>query len=135
MCGNICYNVTEYTEDIQNQMVIQGRPKYTSFEQLTIINKQKEKNVCKIIKGKNISGAGFLLLIPHPDKINLLPTLITCNHVLGKDDIIPGKKINLLFNDKVSKILKIDDSRKTYTSNIKEYDITIIEIKKKMDLI
>ena len=116
-------------EDIHKELIIKHRAKYISFEDLSAITKQKENNVCKIKKGENCSGTGFLCLIPFPDRLNQLPVLITCNHILGKDDIKPGKKINLLFNDKVSKTLIIDESRITYTSEDNEFDTTIIEIK------
>jgi V8-like Glu-specific endopeptidase len=53
--------------------------------------------------------------------------LITNNQVLKETDIIQGKKIKLILNNKNLEI-KIDKLRKTYTN--KEYDITIIEIKK-----
>ena len=134
MCGCKICDCFKKEEEIKNQVLIEGRPKYISFENIEIIKKQAVKNVCKIRKEKNISGTGYLCLIPHPDKLNPLPVLITCNHILGKDDIKPGKEINLLFNDQIEKILKIDDSRKTYTSNEKEFDITIIEIKKEDEI-
>jgi hypothetical protein len=59
-----------------------------------------------------------------------MPTFITCNHILGEKDIIEGSEIELTFkNDEKKVILTIDKSRKIYTSDEKEYDITIIEIK------
>ena len=52
---------------------------------------------------------------------------MTCNHVLGTNDLIEGKKIKIEINNN-EKILKIDKSRKIYTDE-KKYDITIIELK------
>ena len=89
-----------------------------------LIDMQIKKSVCKIINGDKIRGTGFLALIPYPDRLNPLPVLITCNHVVsGKE-----KEIKLIFNDKLEKVLQLNSTRKIYTNNIK--DITIIEIKK-----
>ena len=61
-----------------------------------------------------------------------MPVLITCNHVLNKDKISIGEKIDFsLNNEKIKYSIKISNSRKTYT-NIQK-DVTIIEIKPKED--
>ena len=112
-----------------NEVMIPGTPDCISFEGLAVINEQKENNVCKIIKENGVTGTGFLCIIPFPDKLHPLPTLITCNHVINEDEIKPGKQIKLLFNDKNERILEIDDSRITFTSPEEEFDTTIIEIK------
>ena len=96
-------------------------PDYIPFEDMEIISEQKKDNVFKIMKKNDIFGTGFLCLIPFPDKLNLIPVLFTCNHVLNEDDISPGKEIKLLFNDKIEKIIKIDETRKTWTNT--EYDL------------
>ena len=57
--------------------------------------------------------------------LDLLKVLITCNHVLNNLKI--GNEIQLIFDDGVSKIIKLDESRKLYTNE--ENDITIIELK------
>ena len=116
------------TETI-NEIKIPGTSDSISFEGLAVINEQKENNVCKIIKENDTTGTGFLCIIPFPDKLHPLPTLITCNHVINEDDIQPGKQIKLIINDKIEKILTIDDSRMIYTSPENEFDTTIIEIK------
>ena len=127
MCGCL-FNNNE--DQIHKELIIKGRSKYISFDALSAITKQKEKNVYKIIKDENSSGTGFLCLIPYPDRLNQLPVLITCNHILGKDDIIPGKKIQLIFNDKLLKSLELDESRIIYTSEENEFDTKLM-----MDLI
>ena len=119
-----CGNVPQ-----ENEAKIPGTPDAISFEGLAVINEQKENNVCKIVKENDVTGTGFLCLIPFPDKLHPLPVLFTCNHVLNGDDIKPGKEIKMIFNDKIEKILKIDDSRMTYTSEENEFDTTIIEIR------
>ena len=54
---------------------------------------------------------------------------MTNYHVLNINDIDINKEIQLSINNDKSTIkIKIDNNRKTYTN--KEYDITIIEIKK-----
>jgi len=78
----------------------------------------------------------FLCYIPFPDKIHILPVLITNNHILNEEDISIGKKINFSINneEKFYEII-IDDSRKTFTKK-PPYDITIVELKPndKLDL-
>lgn len=106
-----------------------GICKPISFKDYDIFKEQNKYSVCKIIKDNKHYGTGFLCLIPFPDKRSQLPVLITCNHVLTKEDIKIGKEINLNFVDiYYNKKLYIDKSRKIYT-NDKKYDLTIIEIK------
>ena len=83
MCGCLCKS----EEDIHKELKISRRAEYISFDKISIIMKQKENNVFKILKENNSSGTGFLCLIPYPDKLNQLPVLITCNHILGSSDI------------------------------------------------
>ena len=89
-----------------------------------------ENCICKInlIEG---FGTGFFCAIPFPDLNNLLPVLITNNHVLNKEYLKKGKEITFTTNDERNfyKII-IDERRKVYT-NEKPFDVTIIEIKKK----
>ncbi len=87
-----------------------------------------ENSVCKVVLGNKIKGTGFLSLIPSSDKINQLPVLITCNHIINGDE----KEVKLIFNDKLQKFLIIDNTRKIYIN--KEKDIIIIEIKKEDNL-
>jgi len=116
-------------ESIHREAKIPGTPDAISFEGLEVIKEQKDNNVCKIIKENDITGTGFLCIIPFPDKLHPLPVLMTCNHVFNDEDIKPGKQIKLIFKDKIEKILNIDNSRITYTSKEDEFDTTIIEIK------
>ena len=97
-------------------------------ENLKIIEKKKENSICKIIYDDEIKGNGFLSLVPFPDKVNQSPVLITCNHVLKGDE----KEVKLILNNKVQKILILDNTRKMYINN--EIDIIIIEIKKEDNL-
>ena len=103
-----------------------GHPDSLSKEQTKKILEQMDNSICKIVKEK-YTGTGFICLIPFPNKLYPLPVLITCYHVLSKDDLKPGKDIKLIF-DEQEKIIKINNSRKIFTSNQNEYDISIIEL-------
>ena len=128
--GVECFCKEGKNNDIKTEAVFPGNANYISFEELSIIKRQKEKNVFKIIKNNKLIGTGFFCYIPYPNKANLLPVLFTCNHVLRNADLKNGKEINLLFNDQVTKVLKMNQLRAIYTSGENEYDVTIIEIKK-----
>ena len=99
---------------------------------LKTIIEQTEKTICKIKCKDDGNGTGFFCVIPFPDKFNLLPVLITNNHVLEREDISKGKKIKFLLNNEQSFEVLIDSSRKVYTDE--KYDITIIEMKKNDNL-
>ena len=94
--------------------------------QLEKIMFQMKNCICKIENGKR-KGTGFFCKIPFPDTLNLLPVLITCNHVLDKNNISQGKKINFSLNNEPEPYsITINSSRKTFTNE--EKDVTIIEI-------
>ena len=109
---------------------LKNRPKSLSLEQNEYINKQMKYSVCKIECDNKKNGTGFICYIPFPDKLNLLPVLITNNHILEYSELVPGKFIKISFNDNKN-VYKIDMSknRKFYTEKGK-IDTTIIEIKK-----
>ena len=100
-------------------------PKSITLEGIEIILEQMKKAICKINIGNN-KGIGSFCKIPFPDNNNLLPVLITNNHIVD-EIILKRKKILLLINNERKEIVL--DNRIKYTN--KEYDITIIEIKKK----
>jgi len=107
-------------------------PGYFSPNDFLRMIKQGE-NVCKIILNKDKKGTGFLCKIPFPDFYNLLPVLISNNHVLKEEHILIGKTINFSLKDDTKMIsIHIDKTRKKYTNE--DYDITIIEIKKSDNL-
>ena len=120
------------SKDYKPESKKKGRPDSLTQAQLKIALSQMEKTICKIKLADEKIGTGFFCLIPFPDKFNPLPVLITCNHVLDKNNISEGSEINFsLNNEKINKLISINNSRKTYTSI--EKDITIIEIKPKDD--
>ena len=109
---------------INKEAFYKNMAKYVDFDQIKIMENQKENGVCKIINGDKLVGTGFLALIPYPDKLNQLPVLVTCNHVISGNE----NQIKLIFNNELERTLKLNNTRKIYTNNLK--DITIIEIKK-----
>ena len=86
-----------------------------------------KNQVCKITCKDGSHGTGFFCNISND--WNILKVLITNYHVLNENDIKPGQIIKFSMNNdcKDYKIL-IDKERKAYTD--KDYDVTIIEIKK-----
>ena len=111
-----------------DKFYIQG----VNTKDMKIILQQMEKNICKIINEDGSRGTGFFCLIPIND-FELLPVLITCNHVLDDKKVFSGKQITITINnDKEMHKILMDKSRKIYT-NMK-FNITIIEIKKNDDL-
>ena len=112
---------------IENESLLIGYPNLISYDCTLKILEQMTKSICKIKIGQE-QGTGFFCKIPFPNKNNMLPVLITNNHVIN------GR---LLENDNEKVIVKIKEenenkkfnlkNRKKYTN--KEYDVTIIEIK------
>ena len=91
--------------------------------------KEIKRSLCKIKKSDSQIGTGFFCKIGD-SIINPFPNLlITSSQVLGQNDIIPGKTINLILSDGQKLDINIDPSYKTYTDI--NYDITIIQIKNK----
>ena len=112
------------------QKDIFGHPQSLSIEKTEEILEQMKKSICKIKWDVNGHGTGFFCNIPFPninDRTNLLPVLITNNHVIGEKDLTPGTIIQIsLNNDKYTHKIAIYDLRKKYTNVV--YDVTIIEI-------
>jgi len=101
-----------------------------SIEGIKKILFQMENCICKIYLKNNEIGIGFLCKIPFNN--NLLPVLITNNHIL--QDLDNNKIIKVIINNKTNEI-KIDNSRIKYISHDKNMDIAIIEIKPNKDKI
>ena len=115
---------------MQNKDYIEQKymPNSVYDEEIIRGHKQKDKCIFKIEVGNNSHGTGFLCKLPFGNKKNLLPVLITNNHVINKDYISEtriimltkdnGKEYFLYFNN--------ENCRRFYTEE--ENDITIIEI-------
>ena len=93
-------------EVIKESLLI-GYPNVIPYECHKKITEQMEKYICKI-NISNTQGTGFFCKIPFPDKENMLPVLVTNNHVIDKD----------LLNKKDSKI-KIDIKEELEIKEIK----------------
>ena len=97
-----------------------------SLKQTEKILSQMNNSICRI----NDKGTGFFVKIPY--KSILLTALITNNQVINADDIQDNRNISILLNnDKKIKTIKLDNNRLKYTNE--KLDITIIEIKEKVD--
>ena len=117
--------------DIKQEELVKEQPIPVSLEGTKKILFQMENCICKIyLKNNDVIGTGFFCKIPFNN--NLLPVLITNNHILNKDDIDNDKIIKLMINNKIKQI-EIDNSRKKYINSDKNIDITIIEIKPNKD--
>ena len=116
--------------DIRQEKLIKGQPIPVSLKGTKKVLFQMENCICKIYLNNGGIGTGFFCKIPFNN--NLLPVLITNNHVLNENDIDINKIINIMINNKVKKI-EIDNSRKKYTNSDKNIDVTIIEIKPNKD--
>ena len=114
-------------EEYQPEKLTNKSPQSLSSEQMQLAIFQMQNCICKI-KVANKVGTGFFLKLPFPDSFNLLPVLITNNHILNENDLSKSKIIEFSINNE-EKIFKIyiDDSRRIITNDIK--DFTIIEIK------
>ena len=100
--------------------------KEMSQKELEIALEQMKKSICKI-KCNEKNGTGFFLNIINANDWTSIKAIVTNNHILEEEDILPGKIINYSFNNGQNKYISIDESRKTYTS--KKYDISIVEMK------
>ena len=113
--------------EFQKETAFTGYPKIISFDCSQKIIEQMAKDICKI----NISeeqGTGFFCKIPFPNKDNMLPVLITNNHVINNNILNSNNaKIPFIIKDDINKIKINLKNRKKYTNE--KYDITIIEIK------
>ena len=116
-------------EDIKQEKYINTSPEPVSLEGTEKILFQMKNSICKIHKSNGSNATGFFCKIKYFNEQNLLPVLITNNHVLNEDDIADKKNVFITINnEKENKSIYIDESRKKYTSS--KFDITIIEIKK-----
>ena len=118
------------------EVLIEDQPIPVPIKGIKKILFQLENCICQIYQKKGGKGTGFFCKILFQNQ--LLPVLITNNHVLNEKDIENNEIIELtMYNDKekgnrdVS--IKIDNLRKRYTNS--KIDITIIEIKPEEDKI
>ena len=112
---------------VQKEGFLAGYPNLFSYNCIKEIINQMEKSVCKIKIDSNLIGTGFPCKIPFPTEKELLPVLITNNHIINEKALNEkDKKIFIKIGNEKQKIINLNN-RKKYT-NI-DYDITIIELK------
>ena len=116
--------------DINQENLIEEQKVSVSFEGTKKILFQMENCICKIYLKNEEKGTCFFCKIPFNN--NLLSVLITNNHVLNENNIEDNEIIKLTINKEVKEI-KLDSLRKKYTNSDKQIDITIIEIRQKID--
>ena len=114
-------------DQITLEKYVINSPEPVSIDGTEKILFQMKNCICKIHKSNGVNGTGFFCKIPFNHNSNLLPVLITNNHIIDENDIKQNKKIYITINDeKESRSIIIDNSKKTFTSP--ELDVTIIEI-------
>ena len=118
--------------NIKKEKLIENQPIPVSLKGIKDILYQMENCICKIYLKDGNKGTGFFCQIPYLN--NLLPVLITNNHILNENDIEDNNIIKLNINKEIKEI-KMDNLRKRYTNSDKNIDITIIEIKINKDRI
>ena len=121
-------------EDIKKEKMIEEYPRPITIEGTKIILNQLENCICKIFNPNGEKGTGFFCIINY--KNNIIPVMMTNNHVINEDYIKMNNYISIGINDnKEIKKIKLNDNRIIYTKPKEEYDITIIEIKPEKDKI
>lgn len=115
--------------DINQEKSINNALRSLNALETELILNQMKKCIFRIYKNdrNRTRGTGFFCRIPFPNSHNYLTVLVTNNHILNSSDIQNGKEISISwYNDTKSKVIKINNSRKVYTSEV--YDITFIQI-------
>ena len=110
------------------EKLLKEKPTTISYESSEEILNQMNKKICKIKMEDGAQGTGFFCQIPFPNEDNLLPVLITNNHIIGQQSLSKENEIISLMirNEQRVKIINLSN-RISYTNS--EYDITIIELK------
>ena len=122
-------NPFDKNDYIVDEKKISGSHKPISLEQNEKINYQLKNTICNIILNNGERGTGFFTKIKFPDNKNLLPVLLTCNHVINKSFLDNNDNLQIQINNTIQAIDLKD--RIIYTNE--EKDITIIEIKEQKD--
>ena len=105
-----------------------------SIEGTEKILNQMRKSVCKIYKEDGTKGTGFFCRLKYEQENIYFYLLISNNHILEENDLKIDKKIVISINNEDEfKVIKIDKSRKVYTSTI--LDVSFVEIKPDIDKI
>ena len=115
-----------------NEKEMEDYPKPIFMECTEIILEQMKKTIGKICLDDGTKGTGFFCKIPLNNNQDSLTVFITNNHIINEDFLKNEKKeiIIKMNNEKIVKNIKL--KQRFYYTN-KDYDVTIIEIKKNID--
>ena len=80
-------------KEIQNEKFIEKSITPISIKNTENIIFQMKNCICKIYKEDGSKGTGFFCNIPFPNEFNLLPVLVTNDHILEEKDIKNDKII------------------------------------------
>ena len=85
---------------VEQEKLLNNCPIPITVYQTEIILEQMKKNVCKVHLKTGKKGTGFFCKIPFPDEYNLLPVLITNNHVIDQSYLNQENEITVsLYKD------------------------------------
>ena len=113
--------------DFNEEKLLAGYPSPVTYEKVQIILDQMKYCICQIKFNKN-KGTGTFCKIPYPDYNNLLPVLITNNHLINENNLYDENARIIIYIKGENKYRYIElKDRIKYTN--KSYDITIIELK------
>ena len=113
-------------KNYREEKYLSGYSKPITYEKTKKILNQMENSICQIKINNNNNGTGTFCKIPFPDKDNLLPVLITNNHLINEELLINENALINLGIKGIFKNINLKDRIK-YTNEL--YDITIIELK------
>jgi hypothetical protein len=125
------YNLYKKTmcDDIRLEKSIKDYPDFVKLQSMETIIQQIKNSIFKIHINAGGNGTGFFCSIYDIKNKQFQNVMITNNHVIGNDYNKNKETIKISFNNgKKSMDIKLNSSRNFYTN--KEYDVTIIEIKK-----
>ena len=113
--------------DAKEESYLFGLPNIIPRNCIKKLGDQMDKDICMIEVGKE-RGTGFFVKIPFPNLENMLPVLITNNHIIN-NDLINNKEKKIKIRIEEEDIEKEINLNNRLISTNQEYDTTIIEIK------
>ena len=120
-------------EGEEEEKCITDYPKPIAYDKAKVIIKQMDRCICHV-KCNNNKGTAFFTKIPFPSKHNLMPVLVSNNHIIGEEFLNkPGERLTIYIKEENRSRLLDLNNRIKYTN--KDYDITFVEIKPDIDRI
>ena len=100
----------------EKECILTGYPNVISYDCTKKIIEQMEKNICKLKIGKT-QGTGFFCKIPFPNENNMLPVLMTNNHIIDEEFLFKkNENISLEIEDEINpKTIYLDNRIKYIT--------------------